>query len=237
MTAYGIIGAGMMGQEHIRYIGMLPDARVAAVADPDTAMREASASLAGPDTRAYADPGYLLAEGGVDALVIASPNHTHRRVIESVAGAGLPLLVEKPVCTTAADCAWMRDFAKDYPAPIWVAMEYRYMPPVAQLIEVIREGRIGALRMLTIREHRYPSAKVGDWNRFNRNTGGTLVEKCCHFFDLMRLIIGQAGPGVRLGGRRRQPPGRNLRRGRSGHSRQCLQGWSSRAGSRCRSSA
>ena len=44
--------------------------------------------------------------------------------------------------------------------------------------------------MLTIREHRYPFLdKVGDWNRFNRNTGGTFVEKCCHFFDLMRLIL------------------------------------------------
>jgi myo-inositol 2-dehydrogenase/D-chiro-inositol 1-dehydrogenase len=44
--------------------------------------------------------------------------------------------------------------------------------------------------MLTIREHRFPFLeKVGDWNRFNRNTGGTLVEKCCHFFDLMRLIL------------------------------------------------
>ena len=44
--------------------------------------------------------------------------------------------------------------------------------------------------MLTIREHRFPFLpKIGDWNRFNRNTGGTLVEKCCHFFDLMRLIL------------------------------------------------
>jgi predicted dehydrogenase len=31
--------------------------------------------------------------------------------------------------------------------------------------------------------------KVGDWNRLSRNTGGTLVEKCCHFFDLMNLIV------------------------------------------------
>ena len=39
--------------------------------------------------------------------------------------------------------------------------------------------------------HRHPFlAKVGDWNRFNRNTGGTLVEKCCHFFDLMTLLAG-----------------------------------------------
>lgn len=45
--------------------------------------------------------------------------------------------------------------------------------------------------MLTIREHRFFFLeKVGDWNRFNRNTGGTLVEKCCHFFDLTRLIAG-----------------------------------------------
>lgn len=32
--------------------------------------------------------------------------------------------------------------------------------------------------------------KVNNWNRFNVNTGGTLVEKCCHFFDLMRLFAG-----------------------------------------------
>jgi predicted dehydrogenase len=45
--------------------------------------------------------------------------------------------------------------------------------------------------MVTIREHRFPFlAKVGNWNRFTRNTGGTLVEKCCHFFDLMRLVAG-----------------------------------------------
>jgi predicted dehydrogenase len=43
--------------------------------------------------------------------------------------------------------------------------------------------------MVALREHRHPFlVKVGNWNRFNENTGGTLVEKCCHFFDLMRLI-------------------------------------------------
>lgn len=46
--------------------------------------------------------------------------------------------------------------------------------------------------MLAIREHRFPFlAKVGDWNRFNRNTGGKLVEKCCHFIDLMNVIVRQ----------------------------------------------
>jgi predicted dehydrogenase len=66
--------------------------------------------------------------------------------------------------------------------------------------------------MLTIREHRFPFlSKVGDWNRFNRNTGGTFVEKCCHFFDLMRLIL-KLGPGAGGGERRAggEPSGRAL---------------------------
>ncbi len=63
------------------------------------------------------------------------------------------------------------------------------MPPIAALIAEA-DGACGGIRMLSIREHRFPFLdKVGNWNRFNRNTGGTFVEKCCHFFDLMRLIL------------------------------------------------
>ena len=64
------------------------------------------------------------------------------------------------------------------------------MPPVSKFINEIHNNKIGDLKTLTIREHRFPFLKkVNDWNRFEENTGGTLVEKCCHFFDLMRLII------------------------------------------------
>jgi predicted dehydrogenase len=44
--------------------------------------------------------------------------------------------------------------------------------------------------MVAMREHRFPFlVKVDNWNRFSENTGGTLVEKTCHFFDLMNLIL------------------------------------------------
>jgi myo-inositol 2-dehydrogenase/D-chiro-inositol 1-dehydrogenase len=73
---------------------------------------------------------------------------------------------------------------------VWVGLEYRYMAPTMRLLQYARTGTLGRLRMLAIREHRFPFLhKVGDWNRFNANTGGTLVEKCCHFFDLMRLVL------------------------------------------------
>ena len=64
------------------------------------------------------------------------------------------------------------------------------MPPVSALRERLAAAT-GGIKMLTIREHRFPFLpKVGDWNRFNAKSGGTFVEKCCHFFDLMRLLIG-----------------------------------------------
>ena len=64
------------------------------------------------------------------------------------------------------------------------------MPPIAALIKATHaQTQTGPVTMLSLREHRFPFLrKVGDWNRFNKNTGGTLVEKCCHFFDLMRLL-------------------------------------------------
>ena len=53
-----------------------------------------------------------------------------------------------------------------------------------------KRATVGQRRMLSIREHRYPFLKkVDDWNRFNQYSGGTFVEKCCHFFDLMRLFL------------------------------------------------
>ena len=73
---------------------------------------------------------------------------------------------------------------------IWVGLEYRYMPAVEALINEVRGGYVGDPKMVAIREHRFPFlVKIGNWNRFSANTGGTLVEKTCHYFDLMNLIL------------------------------------------------
>jgi predicted dehydrogenase len=189
MTRYGIIGSGMMGQEHIRNIALLTGAEVSAFVEPDPGMAAATQGLV-PMAANCPDIPSLLARNDVDALVIASPNHMHVGQLKQVAGLRpLPVLVEKPLYTDEAQIPELQEIMAAYPAPIWVAMEYRYMPPVQKFREMAAEAT-GGIRMLTIREHRFPFlTKVGDWNRFNRNTGGTMVEKCCHFFDLMRLIL------------------------------------------------
>ncbi|THD83457.1 Gfo/Idh/MocA family oxidoreductase [Aliigemmobacter aestuarii] len=187
---YGIIGCGMMGQEHLRNIALQDGADVAAILEPDPDMAATAAAMV-PGARMVGSIAELLAVEDVTCLLIASPNYLHLAQLEEIAAIRpLPILVEKPLFTDPADGARLAALRAAYPAPIWVAMEYRYMPPVAHLLAEA-PAATGGVRMLTIREHRFPFLeKVGDWNRFNRNTGGTLVEKCCHFFDLMRLVAG-----------------------------------------------
>ena len=191
---YGLVGTGMMGVEHLRNLAITPGAVVTALADPvATSLGWAQATLGdrAGGVRTFDDAAALAASGLVDAVIVATPNHTHRAVLEPLFDAGVPILCEKPLATTLPDARWIVDRAAASPAPFWTAMEYRYMPPLAALIAAVHGGAAGTLRMLSIREHRFPFLlKVGDWNRFNRNTGGTMVEKCCHFFDLMRLIVG-----------------------------------------------
>jgi predicted dehydrogenase len=187
---YGLIGAGMMGREHIRNLALVPGATVAAVSDPDAEQRALSAQAAG-GAAALDDHRKLLENPEIQAVVIASPNDTHKAILDDIftMRPDLAILVEKPVCTSQADCEALERAAAAHRPPIWVAMEYRYMPPVAELIQEVRAGTVGDLKMFAIREHRFPFLpKVGDWNRFSARTGGTLVEKCCHFFDLMRLV-------------------------------------------------
>ena len=186
---YGIIGCGMMGQEHVRNIALLDGARVSVICEPDATMAAAARQLA-PEATVVSSLDDLLAHEPLDCILIVSPNHCHTAQLREIAAKRpLPLLVEKPLFTDPDEAEELLRFRADYPAPIWVAMEYRYMPPIATFLNQA-PAVTGGVQMLTIREHRFPFLeKVGDWNRFNRNTGGTMVEKCCHFFDLMRHVL------------------------------------------------
>ncbi len=186
---YGIIGCGMMGGEHLRNIALMDDACAAVIYEPDAGMRAAAQAIA-PDV-IFADTlAALLAHKPLDCLLIVSPNHCHIGQLEEIAKhVTLPILVEKPLYTDPADFARIEAFKQSYGAPVWVAMEYRYMPPLQEFIHNVQDVT-GGIKMLSITEHRFAFLeKVGNWNRFNANSGGTFVEKCCHFFDLMRHIL------------------------------------------------
>ncbi|MEM9564368.1 MAG: Gfo/Idh/MocA family oxidoreductase [Actinomycetota bacterium] len=203
---YGVVGTGMMGIEHIHNIRAFPSGEVVAISDPTEASRAAGLEACGREVAVYADHRELLADPEVEAVVVASPNHTHEAILDDVLRAGRHVLIEKPLCTTVEACrsvmATAKETAGQFPdRVVHVGLEYRYMPAVARLIEEVGTGVLGRPRMVAIREHRFPFlVKVDNWNRFSANTGGTLVEKCCHFFDLMNLIVGERPTRVMASG-------------------------------------
>ena len=193
---YAIVGAGMMGVEHIQALKNLPATQVVALCDPHGPSIDAALTALGGHKvqQIFSDVESLVADGQFDVAVVASPNFTHRKVAEPLLHHGAHLLIEKPLCITARECRELMSLERATSRDgrvVWTGLEYRYMAPTMRLLDHARSGVLGRLRMLAIREHRFPFlVKVGDWNRFSENTGGTLVEKCCHFFDLMRLVLG-----------------------------------------------
>ena len=186
---YGIIGAGTMAREHILNISLIENAEVVALSDPHEASLNQCKDVLKTKVPCFKNHQDMIKENLVDVYLISSPNFTHIGILKDVIKSKKHILVEKPLCTNTKDCLEIKRLTKDYPSVFWTAMEYRYMPPVAKFINEIHNKTIGELKTLTIREHRFPFLKkVNDWNRFEKNTGGTLVEKCCHFFDLMCLI-------------------------------------------------
>lgn len=183
-----------MGCEHLRNLMGIPEVAITAFSDPNAEPRHWAELTLGDratSARGFVDHRDLLESGLVDAVLVASPNFTHRALLEDIFTTDLPVLVEKPMCTTVDDCVSVVQAQSRRSAMTWVGLEYRYMAPIATLLEQLRQGAVGDLKMFSIREHRFPFlVKVDNWNRFSKNTGGTLVEKCCHFFDLMNVAIG-----------------------------------------------
>ncbi len=187
---YAIIGMGAMGNEHYQNLQLLENVEVVAICDNyDKSLQNFSKSN-NEKIKIFNNHLDLISENPADVYIIATPNHTHLNLLKDLIKTNSHLMIEKPLCTNVKDCFDLKRWTSNYSGMIWTAMEYRYMPPVKKFISDIKLGKIGEIKMLSIREHRFPFLKkVRDWNRFEKNTGGTLVEKCCHFFDLMRLIL------------------------------------------------
>jgi predicted dehydrogenase len=187
---YGIIGAGSMGREHIENIKVMGGATVTAISDPHVPSQEAALAMA-PGASVFTDHRALLDSGLIDAVVIATPNDTHAAVLKDALATDLAVFVEKPLATTVEDLKSILSWDDKRSAMTWMGLEYRFMPPVAEAIARAKEGDAGKIHQVSIREHREPFyPKVDNWNRFAQRTGGTLVEKCCHYFNLMDIVIG-----------------------------------------------
>lgn len=194
---FNVIGTGMNGQEHLKITMIEGRAVVHGVFDPHPGSiegaRRAYAQFAPPDELVVYDSlAAACHDPAVDGLIISTPNYTHFEVVREAIKSGKHILLEKPMATTLEDAHTINQLAAGYKAVFQVGLQYRYKSIYVEAIyEALERRSIGDIKTISLMEHRYPFLdKVNQWNKFSRYSGGTLVEKCCHYFDLMNLFAG-----------------------------------------------
>ena len=191
-----VIGTGTIGQEHMRVAHLTGRARIGGVyddaADSVGPALEEFEKLAGYRPKAHETLEAACNSSAADALFICTPNHTHLDVLRTAMQSGKPIFLEKPMATTVADAAEILRLVANYPAFVQIGLQYRYKAPYVEARhEALERAVLGTVRTVSMCEYRPAFLdKVGQWNKFSRYSGGTLVEKCCHYFDLINLFAG-----------------------------------------------
>ncbi|MEZ4608220.1 MAG: Gfo/Idh/MocA family oxidoreductase [Deinococcales bacterium] len=192
---FNVLGCGVNGQEHIRVTNLEGRASIHGVYDPNPGSVEAAKveqARFGKKLHVYESLEAACFDPAVDALIIATPNYTHLEVLKTAIQSGKAILLEKPIATTIKDAFEIYQMAEAYKAPLQIGLQYRYKAIYNESIhEVFERKSLGEVKLLSITEHRMPFLdKVGQWNKFSEYSGNTLVEKCCHYFDLLNLFAG-----------------------------------------------
>ncbi len=192
---FNVIGCGMMGMEHMRISMAVGQGIIHGIYDPNpmsivVAKQMFFTLYPGYDLVEYDSLNDVCNDPEVDALIICTPNYTHLEVLKVALQSGKHILLEKPMATTVQDAYEIIQLAKEYNAVLQIGLQYRYKA----IHEVLERQALGKIHMINILEHRVPFLdKVQQWNKFSKFSGGTLVEKCCHYFDLINLFA-QAKP-------------------------------------------
>jgi predicted dehydrogenase len=193
-----IIGAGSRGTIYASYATIFPDrAKVVAVAEPREDRREALAEQhAVPTHRRYADWSELQGlESEIDAVVIATPDRLHHGPACFFARAGYPLLLEKPLAPTEAECEEIIAAVRTAGVPLAVGHVLRYTRYTRTLKALIEDGAIGEIVSIHHLEpvgwwHQAHSFVRGNW-RNTTESSFMLLQKSCHDLDWLRHLMGR----------------------------------------------
>jgi predicted dehydrogenase len=196
----GLISVGWMGKLHSRAYQALPlvypdlKIRPRLVHAADTAADRASYArdILGYE-RASTDYHAVLADPEVDVVSICAPNMLHREIGVAAARAGKPFWIEKPVGRDAAETAEVAMAAQEAGVVTSIGYNYRHVPAVEQVRELIAAGRLG--RITNVRAvffNSYASEPNGalSW-RFRRDEAGSgaLGDLLSHVIDLVQYVV------------------------------------------------
>jgi len=176
----GVIGCGYWGPHLVRNLHEVPEAGLVAVADP----RQERLDFIGsryPGVRLFADVQRLLATD-VDAVVVASPIHTHYALAREALLAGKHVLVEKPLATNVVEAAELVTLARRQRRVLMAGHTFVYNPAVRELRRLVQAGDLGRIY--------YGDAARLNLNLFQRHVN-VLWDLAPHDVSMLMHVLGQ----------------------------------------------
>ena len=121
----GLIGAGSIGVRHMKAMGEVPEITLVAIADPSPAAVKIGAAQ---DIPIYPDAGAMLAQGDLDAVIIATPTERHHQDMMMALESRQTVLVEKPITATLAEADEVTRFAEQQGCHVLVGHQKALLP-------------------------------------------------------------------------------------------------------------
>ena len=192
----GIIGTGGRGVDCFgKLLRRRGDVELVAFCDPNPArMRKAAAELEiSPSYHSSVEA--MVAGGGLDAVVITSPDFCHEANAVAALKGGLNALIDKPLATTVKGCrAIIAAAAKSGKSAI-MGFNLRHVETLKKLKSLVGSGELGKVFLIENREF-YDGGKtyMSRWNRKYECSGGLWIHKGSHDFDIFNWLLGFPKP-------------------------------------------
>lgn len=186
-----IVGAGAVSDyHHVPAIRLDPRARLVAVCDADAALLERRRSDWQVE-KTTTDVNAICSDPEVDAIIIATPNFTHRSIVLSAAAHGKHMMCEKPLGLNAAEVGEMYRAARDAGVVHMTAFTYRFAPAMRYMKHLVASGDLGHPRHF--RSQRFldwPETSWG-WRQYKDKAGaGDLFDMTIHRIDFALDLLG-----------------------------------------------
>ncbi|MFG2250190.1 Gfo/Idh/MocA family protein [Spirillospora sp. NPDC048823] len=198
---YAFVGLGHRAQMYVdALLGEWGDTgEIVALCDPNRTRLRYYLDRIGRDVPCFAPEEFGAMLGLADAVVVATVDAAHARYVVAALDAGKDVVVEKPLCTTAEDCAAIAEAAERAAGRLIVTFNYRYAPRNTAVRQVIADGAIGdvtSVHFAWALDTVHGADYFRRWHRDKANSGGLLVHKATHHFDLVNWWIGDAAASV-----------------------------------------
>ncbi len=217
-----LIGSSGQGRSLLKRARAEPGVHIAGVCDVYEPNLEAGLSVAGPGSKAWRNYKAVLESKDVDAVMIATPEHWHHRMLLDALAAGKDVYIEKPLCHTIEEGIEMIDAAKNSRSVVQVGMQRRSSALFLEGRDLRRAGKLGTVRMVRAywlnndlqpanrtfegpvdwEQWQGPAARVPldprrffDWRNYSAYSGGVVMDQGAHIFDSIHMIM-DAGPPV-----------------------------------------